>query len=354
MRRAGQWFIGTWGGRILLGFIVLLVAIRIALPFVLVRVANDQLADLDGYRGEVGDISLCLVCGTYNVSDIEIVKTDGQVHVPFLSVDEVGAGVAWGPLFRGEVIADVAVHRPVLNLVQGRMEDDEQLGYEDWQETLADLVPTRIDRFTVREGEAHFRNYETEPKVDVYVQHVSFEVRDLATAEEVKESPQASMRLNALVQGSGRLRANGQFDPTAPQPRFDLRVQLEALDVTKLNDLLQAYANVDAQDGTVAFYQEVHAAGGKWEGYLKPMIHDLEIFEWRADDKGFLEQVWEGAVGFAAWVVENPPEDQIAARVPLEGSFEDPDIGIWDAIWSLLGNAFIEALTQGFEGPVAD
>jgi hypothetical protein len=352
MRRAWHWLIGTWIGRVLLTLIVLLVALRIAAPFVLVHVANNELRDLDGYTGSIDRVSLCLITGSYGVHGIEIIQTDGEVPVPFLTVDAVEADVAWGPLFRGRVVTEVTIHRPVLNFVHGRAEEDTQVGYEDWQETLDELVPTRIDRLTIRDGLIHFRNYETDPKVNLYVQDLWLEVRELATAEEVAEERMATLKMDALVQGSGRLRASGQMDPLASQPRFDLKVELADLDVPKLNDFLQAYVNVDAQDGTIEMIQELHAAGGTWDGYVQPMIRDLEIFEWRAEDKGFLEQVWEGTVGLVAWVLENPSEDQIATRVPVEGSFEDPDIGIWDAIWSLLSNAFIEALTGDFEGLV--
>jgi uncharacterized protein YhdP len=353
MRRAWQWLIGTVGGRIVLGIVALLVVLRIALPFVVVSVANRQLEDLDGYRGRIDSVDIRLIRGAYRIHDLEIEMTDGKVPVPFLSVDTIGVGISWGALIHGKLVADILIEKPVVNFVQGRTEEDTQYGYDDWQETIEEIIPIRIDRFRIRDGEVHFRDFQSEPQIDLYVHQIAFDVRNLVTRREMAdETPVAPFALDALVQGSGRLRAEGSFNPLADEPRLDLDLKLVDLDITKLNDLLQAYINVDAENGTLATYLEATVADGHFEGYVKPMIHDLEIFEWDPEEKGFLGQLWEGAVAAVAWVLENQREDQIATRVPVRGELDDPGVGVWAAVWALLRNAFIEALSVGLEGSV--
>ena len=54
---------------------VLLVAARIALPYVVKDFANRRLAALEAYDGHVGDIDIHLWRGAYSIDDIVIVKT---------------------------------------------------------------------------------------------------------------------------------------------------------------------------------------------------------------------------------------------------------------------------------------
>jgi len=50
-------------------FILLLIAIRIALPYILLRVVNKQLSGIKGYYGHVNDIDVALYRGAYTLKD---------------------------------------------------------------------------------------------------------------------------------------------------------------------------------------------------------------------------------------------------------------------------------------------
>ena len=60
--------------RLVLAIVLLLIAGRIAMPYVVEDFANDKLAALDSYRGHVGDIDIHLWRGAYSIDNIEIIK----------------------------------------------------------------------------------------------------------------------------------------------------------------------------------------------------------------------------------------------------------------------------------------
>ncbi len=49
-----------------------------------------------------------------------------------------------------------------------------------------------------------------------------------------------------------------------------------------------------------------------------------------------------GTVGFGGEVFSNQRKDQLATKIPLEGSFANPETDIWYTIVDLLRNAFIQ------------
>ena len=62
---------------------VLLVAVRLMLPFWVRDYVNKKLSELDDYRGHVESVHLALWRGAYQIRTVKVVKTSGDVPVPF-------------------------------------------------------------------------------------------------------------------------------------------------------------------------------------------------------------------------------------------------------------------------------
>src|SRR5688500_13283290 len=139
--------------QILLGVIVLLVGLRIALPYIVLHYVNKELASLDGYWGHAEDVDIALIRGAYRIERIRILKTDGRVPVPFFRTDAVDISVDWGALFDGMIVAEVLMTRPQINFVNAEHNRGDQTGEgANWQETIRDLVPIKINELVVRNG----------------------------------------------------------------------------------------------------------------------------------------------------------------------------------------------------------
>src|SRR5436190_22944801 len=100
---------------ILAAVAIVLVAIRLALPYAIKRYVNDTLDKIPEYDGHVGDIDLALIRGAYVIKDLSLLKTTGNVPVPLFSAPRIDLSVQWGELFHGAVVGEIVVWKPEVN-----------------------------------------------------------------------------------------------------------------------------------------------------------------------------------------------------------------------------------------------
>lgn len=337
---------------VLTSLVVLIVAARIAAPYVIKRVVNDKLANLDGYTGSIDDVDLNLWRGAYEVEGIRIDKAGGKVPVPFVALERLDLGVDWRALFDGTVKARVAMFRPEVNFVKGPTPATTQTGKEtDWRKTLEELAPLEIESFIVADGEVHYRDFHAQPRVDVLLDHLNVRVTNLTNSKDLTGTRVATLSADAVLMRSGRLKLNGDIDPFQEKPTFHVVTQLEKMRIKELNDFLKAYVNVDAEKGTLSLYSDVTAKRGAFHGYVKPLIEGLDILKWKKEDERPIEKLWEGLVGAVAEVFNNQAKDRLATRIALDGRLDRPDVHTWEAIAQVLRNAFIQALRHGLDKP---
>jgi uncharacterized protein involved in outer membrane biogenesis len=136
---------------------LLLVAGRIALPYMVEDYVNEQLVALEAYDGRVGDIDMHLWRGAYSIDDIVIVKTGAKRPVPFFSARRIDFSVEWRSLLKGSIVSEAVFEGPEVNLVQGKSEADSQLGKEEnWNARLEEMFPFRFNTVAVHNGTVRF------------------------------------------------------------------------------------------------------------------------------------------------------------------------------------------------------
>src|SRR5687767_11616692 len=92
----------TW--RVVLIVLVLLVAVRLALPYIVTRYVNNVLSEIEGYRGSVHDIDIHLYRGAYAIDSLKIFKVDGNQEIPFVDIPLADLSIEWGALFQGALV----------------------------------------------------------------------------------------------------------------------------------------------------------------------------------------------------------------------------------------------------------
>lgn len=128
----------------LASLIVLLVALHLALPYLVRDYLNDKLADMGDYRGQVADVDLAWWRGAYQINGLKIVKTTGKVPVPFLDAPLIDLSVSWHSLWYDKaVVAEVTFVHPELNFVDGGSKQASQTGQgTDWRQQLENSCPS--------------------------------------------------------------------------------------------------------------------------------------------------------------------------------------------------------------------
>ncbi|WP_176507863.1 MULTISPECIES: DUF748 domain-containing protein [Pseudomonas] len=341
----------------LASLVVLLVALHVALPYLVRDYLNDKLADMGEYRGQVTDVDLAWWRGAYQINGLKIVKTSGKVPVPFLEAPLIDLSVSWHSLIYDKaVVAKVAFARPVLNFVDGGSKQASQTGQgTDWRQQLDKLLPITLNEVHVENGTLTFRNFNSKPRVDLKATQLNADIRNLTNVRDEKGRRDASFDGTALIAGDAKVESRATFDPFSDFDDFEFRLRATGIELRRLNDFASAYGKFDFNAGHGDVVIEAQAENGRLNGYIKPLLRDVDVFDWQQDveekDKGFFRSVWEAVVGATETVLKNQPKNQFATRVELSGSVHQQNISGFEAFLQILRNGFIEAFNARYEQP---
>jgi Domain of Unknown Function (DUF748) len=338
---------------IILGSVLLLlIALRIALPYILLKLVNKELSHIPGYTGHVDDLDVALIRGAYKLKHIKLEKTGGKVPVPFFTAELVDLSLQWASLFHGRIVGKIEVDQPVLNFVKGPTEETSQTKIDSsWTDVVKKLMPLKLNKFEIVEGQIHYRNFHSKPTFDIYAKNVQILAENLSNAEKNKQVLPSTVTATADVYG-GKATASMKMDALAKTPTFDGKATLVGLNLTNLNNFIDAFAKFDIKSGEISIYTEAAAKNGKITGYTKPIIKNLKVLNWEKDKEKPLKIAYEAVVEAVAWVFKNHNKDQLATRVEFEGNIKKPNIDIWSLIVEVLKNAFIQALYPSIENSI--
>jgi hypothetical protein len=337
----------------LLFVVALLVGVRAALPSIARSYVIDVLDRNPLYEGRIGDVEIHLWRGAYSIDDVRILKTTGDVPVPFFAAERVDFAVEWPALWSGELVGRVVMEKPELNYVDAADPADAQTGAGGpWLEMIRDLFPFRINSTVVHDGAVHFRAFHKEPIVDVHLTRVEGAIDDLTNVHEDVTPMVSTVRATAVAMDHAKVEFEMRLDPFSYRPTFHLATRMLGFDVTKANSLARGYGKFDFEGGTLDLVVEMDSKEGALTGYVKPLFRDLVVFDLSKDTRelNVLNLFWEALVGLGKDLFKNWPRDQVATVIPFEGDLSKPDQDVLAAIGNLLRNAFVRAYLPKLEG----
>jgi hypothetical protein len=347
MTRTRKWLVAG------IAVVVVLVAARIAMPFVVADYVNGKLRTLDSYEGHIGDVDIHLWRGAYSINAIEILKKGAARSVPFFKSPRLNLSVEWRSLVRGSVVAEAVFQSPEINLVQAKTESGSQLGDEqNWNQTLESLFPFRFNTITVNDGTVRFLAPGIGTKDAITAQHVFGNVSNLTNVVDAGKRTFADFQITGKVLDGAPARVAGSVDAFAAQPTFDVNMEVKQVQLPQANPWLREFIKADAEAGSFELYLELAAADGKFAGYAKPILQDVDLYRSGEEEENPLKRAWEGFLDFAANVLENPDAEQVAARIPFTGTIKDPETNLFATIASVLRNAFVSAFARSLEGSI--
>jgi hypothetical protein len=346
-----KWMIG------LLCVLIVLIAARLSLPYWILNQLNDRLRNLDGYYGRVDDIDVLLITGAYTIHNLVIERQEKQVKVPFLAIPETRMSISWEAIFEGRIEGEIEMSRPEVNFVDAPTEQQRQTGLgPDWSELVEDFFPFVINRIEIYDGKIHFRNFHSEPVVDVQLLDVQALIANLRNRAIRQSQRDAEVRIDARAEGKGDVEIRGTYEWLGRKTTFDMDFRLQNMPATAVADITQAYLGFDAASGELNVVAEIKAKNGVLDGYVKPLFKNLEIINIKQDveeqNDNIFVLMWETLTGFIAEVFENQPRDQFATRIPISGTLDDVTTENIPAIVEAIKNAFVKALDQDMEEKV--
>lgn len=340
--------------KILLGVLALLIVIRICLPYIVLHFANKKLADMPGYYGHIEDIDLALIVGAYTIKDIYLNKVDSvsDKQTDFFKSRTIELSIEWPALFKGRIVGELFFESPELIFTKNKTEIADIKGdTTDFRNLLKSFMPLKVNRVEVNNGIIEYRDPSTNPPLDLSLKQTYVLALNLSNVVNDSILLPSTVTAKAMLYG-GEFIFNMKLNALAPEPTFDLNASLKNTELAQLNDFFRAYGNFDVTSGEFGMYTEVAAKEGKFVGYVKPLLKNLNVVG--PDDKkdNLTQKLWERLVGGVGVLFQNQRTDQLATKVQMEGNFDNPQISIFDAIWQVIRNAFIQALIPSIDNEI--
>ena len=204
----------------------------------------------------------------------------------------------------------------------------------------------QMDTLKLTNSQIGFENESTQPPYRVFLSRVDLRLENLSNQATQGRSAYSA---KGTFMGSGTTTVSGGFRPTAKPADFDIRVKMDDAKLPDLNDLLQAYTKVDVADGLFSAYAELKVQNGRVEGYLKPLVQHLKIYERQKDkDKSFGKRVEMHVLQFLANLFKNHKTRDVATVIRISGSTLEPKVSEWEVIRKLIGNGLARGILPGF------
>lgn len=327
--------------------ILILVVIRIALPIVALRNANQKLTSNKNYYGQIKDINLSFLRGSFHVDSVYLNKVDSLTskQTPMFSALSITLSVEWKALMHGAFVGTVIIENPSLTFTKDKVEPAELLKDSIFFRKVLKVMPIEINRFEVNEGIIQYKDERYNPPVGIELNNIHILAQNLRNSYDSSCLLPADINASALFE-DGTFDFKMKLDPMALIPTFKMNAELKNVNLVKLNDFFQAYAQVDVNEGTFSLYAEGVAKDRKFVGRVEPVIKDLDMLGREDKNENWGHKLWEGLVGT---IVKNRTDD----KIDMEARVELPQTSVPYAIINILRMAFVQGLQPSIRSSIS-
>lgn len=336
------------------GTLAILILVRVALPYIAVKIANRQLNKIEGIRGRIKSIGLNLLGGTFTIRHLEVAKRDelSGIETMIAKVDTLEIKIPVSKLIKKKFKGSVIIINPQLTYAVVLETPKEKKSTDGPALSVISPIRTTLEKFpflalnvSIVNGKVRYINHLSKPKMDIALSALNIIVDDFSNQPAIDT---ATIQAGAQVYG-GNLTLDMTIKPMGGQLTFELRLELKDADIVELNPYFRTFANIDVNAGTLGVFMEMKAEQGAFKGYLKPILKDVDVVG--AEDSGdsIFKRLWEQGVAALLLLLKNTRTDQLATKIPFEGRLDDPHVNIGAAISGVLRNAFVKAIRPSFE-----
>ncbi len=309
---------------------------------------------MHGYYGHIRDIDISLFKGAYVIKTIFINKVDSVSfkQTDLFKSEDIESSIEWPALIKGSLVGELVFHSPLLVFTRNKADlGDIKKDTADFRKLLKTFMPLKVNRVTVHNGSIHYVDHTSKPELDIALMKAHVLALNLTNVTKNESELPSTLTAQASVY-EGSLTLNMKMNALAPEAAFDLNAELKNTNLVLLNSFFKAYGNFDVNKGTFGLYTELATQKGKFVGYVKPIITNLDVLGQEDQKDSFLQKLWEAVIGTTGVIFKNQNKNQIATKVKIEGSFKHPEINTFDAVMEVLSNAFIQALMPSVENNI--
>ncbi|HMG68338.1 MAG TPA: DUF748 domain-containing protein [Chitinophagaceae bacterium] len=330
-----------------------LIIFRLFLPLIVKNYVNKVLNRIPGYHGHVEDIDIALIRGAYVINGLYLYKNGDEK--PMLDLPKTDISIQWGAIFHGRIVSEIEMSRPKFNyyITKNKLSPNQTPGEDDWTAALKKLVPIKINRLRVEDGEFLYADILESPDINLSVKKIDLIATNMGNVVDKSKALPSDIQVHAVSFGEGNLDVKANMDLLKKIPDMDVNLSLTNSNVTALNDVSLAAAGFDFQKGQFNFFSEFAINKGYLKGYFKPMFHDIKLHDTAGQpNSNIFKRVWEGVIGFFGFVLKNKPKDSFATKIPIEGDLNDPNVKVWPLITNIFKNGFISPFKKEVDNDI--
>lgn len=335
--------------------IIFLIVLRVFLPSIIKYSINYYLENkIESYQGHIEDFDLALWRGAYQIQGLRIWKRKTDPSAPLLKVANIDLSLAWRALFHKEILGDLKIDGMELAFRDSKSDKNKQLGIEEenWGAVAHKLIPINIESLVIRDSSVHFINKDTKLIVDMFIDQINGEAKNLRNTNEIKELLPSPFHIEGRLFSATPVSIGGRVNLLNPVPAFDVQADLKKFPIKKMNPLFMVYGPFNFERGDFSLYSEVAANEKKIKGYIKPFLEDAKLTSPHEKYVSFKQGVNEFFLGLGNLIFRNY-EKTAATRIDFEGDMEAPGIYRWRALWISLKNAFVRPLKEAFDRTIS-
>jgi hypothetical protein len=350
VRRWGD--LPRWARRLLVVVAVVLaivVIIRVLLDPLASHYTRKALDDSKAIRGDFHSVHVTVFPPGYTIRRIKIVEhpRDDWKH-PLFYAERVTARVDWHELLHARLAAAARLDEPkVVISKRTKKEEKTAAGLPDVRDALERVMPARIARVEIRDGEVLYRDLTAPREPEIWVHGIELAVENVATRPKLGHGRPVTLTGRAKLGRSGDITMFASADPFASKLAFAGAFGLKGWKVAELYDLVQPATKLQTPEGTLDVFVEFKAAGGEISGGVKPVLKNVKVVP-TEEGLGNKLKAWLADEGLHLFSDRVPGRNAVATVVPIKGRLDDPDIQLWPTVLGVVRNAFVEGISSGF------
>lgn len=343
--------------RVVMIVLVVLVAFRLSLPYILTRYVNGILGDLGPYTGRVEDVNVHLLRVAYDLVDVTIADT-AKVERPVFHAPLIELSVEWGALLDGSVTSEAILVKPTLNFYAGQtFASDSAIASNpaklQWRDLATKLFPIPMNHIQVNAGKVNFTDSASSPSVVVALNFVQIDAQNLQNVKESPEELPSRIYMQALSSGNGQLNIAAKANVQKDIPAVDMDVRFEKVDLKGLQPLFTAYADAVVKEGDFNLYAEINIDNGQMTGYVKPLFENVNIAMGRASTNNSQDHQMQILILKISEALNRKFPDKFITRVSMKAQMPSEKSQFWPAVWSTFSNAFTDSFGNSNVNTVA-
>jgi hypothetical protein len=339
--------------------------IRVVVDPIATHYTRKGLREVEGMSADFQKVHVTIFPPGYELQRFKLWEGTGTARrEPLLYVETARVGLDWRELVHARLDASLTLVRPKVTVVlraSGKEEKPADAdkgkptpktkspGTSELQESLHRVIPVRVDRVDVVDGELVLRDKTIQSSPELWLNRINATLKNLTTRRELAKERAAGLALRGRLGRSGAVALRLSADPFASSARFDGELSIRHWKLVELYEILKAKADLQATQGTLDLQIKFKVRNGAVSGKVKPVLADVKV-ESTSEDVGDRMKAWVADKALQLSAGDDDKRES-GAEIPIQGRL-DPDEELWPAVLEVVRNSFAEGIKAGLKDAV--